>query len=110
MQRIPAYVIRRLSHYEVLGVSSAAPKAEIRKAFRAKAVLCHPDKFPNEPEKNKEFLEISAAYEILSNNTKRADYDKSQDSDYFSLNLPLRNWNGSSSSQFDFVHPFRWII
>ena len=83
MQRIPAYVIRRLSHYEVLGVSSAAPKAEIRKAFRAKAVLCHPDKFPNEPEKNKEFLEISAAYEILSNNTKRADYDKSQDSDYF---------------------------
>ena len=85
MLRISAHVIRRLSHYEILGVSSAAPKAEIRKAFRVKAVLCHPDKFPNEPEKNKEFLEISAAYEILSNNTKRADYDKSQDSDSCSI-------------------------
>ena len=78
MQRITGHVRRWLSHYEVLGVPSSAPKTEIRNAFRAKAVLCHPDKFPNEPEKNKQFLEISAAYEVLSNNTKRADYDKRQ--------------------------------
>ena len=79
MQRISGQVIRRLSHYEVLEVSSSAPKAEIKKAFRAKAVLCHPDKFPNEPEKNQQFLKISAAYEVLSDNLKRADYDKRQD-------------------------------
>merc|ERR1712018_1078039 len=66
-----------MSYYEVLEVASTAPKSEIRKAFRQKAVLCHPDKFPNQPKKNQQFLELSEAYEILSDSLKRADYDKS---------------------------------
>ena len=35
------------SHYEVLGVATSATKAEIRKAYRHKALLYHPDKNPD---------------------------------------------------------------
>ena len=53
---------RYLTHYELLGVETTASKAEIKNAFRQKAVLAHPDKFP---EKHEQFTAISSAYDIL---------------------------------------------
>ena len=53
---------RYLTHYECLGVETTASKAEIKNAFRQKAVLAHPDKFP---EKHEKFTAISCAYDIL---------------------------------------------
>lgn len=58
--------------YDTLGVSKDADEKEIRKAYRKLAVKHHPDKGGDE----KQFKEISAAYEILSDKEAREKYDK----------------------------------
>jgi len=58
--------------YETLGIEKDATAAQIKKAFRKLAVKHHPDKGGDEAK----FKEISAAYEILSDEEKRAKYDK----------------------------------
>lgn len=61
-----------MSYYDVLGVSKNATADEIKKAFRKKAVEHHPDKGGDESK----FKEISEAYETLSDESKRSDYDR----------------------------------
>jgi molecular chaperone DnaJ len=61
-----------MNYYEVLGVNKNASQDEIKKAFRKKAVEHHPDKGGDE---NK-FKELSEAYEILSDDEKRKNYDR----------------------------------
>ena len=62
-------------YYEVLGVSKTASKDEIKSAYRKLAKQYHPDvnKSPDAPKK---FEEISEAYEVLSDDTKRSQYDQ----------------------------------
>jgi len=64
--------------YQVLGVAKNASEAEIKKAFRALAKKHHPDTHGNDPKAVKKFQEISAAYEILSDKEKRAQYDRGE--------------------------------
>lgn len=59
-------------YYELLGVKNSATEAEVKKAYRKKALKEHPDK-GGDPEK---FKEISKAYEVLMDPQKRAAYDK----------------------------------
>jgi len=61
--------------YEVLGVSKSASEADIKKAFRALAKKHHPDKHAGDAAAQKKFQEISAAYDILGDKDKRAQYD-----------------------------------
>ena len=56
----------------MLGVDRNATTAEIRKAFKKKAMVMHPDK-GGDPE---QFKELAQAYEILNNEDKRKVYDK----------------------------------
>jgi DnaJ family protein A protein 2 len=58
--------------YDVLGVPKTATEAEIKKAFRKKALEHHPDKGGEEAQ----FKEVNAAYEVLGNAEKRELYDK----------------------------------
>ncbi|CAL1674139.1 unnamed protein product [Lasius platythorax] len=62
--------------YEMLGVEHQAPLAEIKKAYRKKALTCHPDKNPDNPRAAELFHELSRALEILTDTKARAAYDK----------------------------------
>ena len=64
-------------YYDVLGVSKDASQDEIKKAFRKKARQYHPDVNRDNPKEAEEkFKEANEAYEVLSNETKRAQYDQ----------------------------------
>jgi DnaJ family protein A protein 2 len=63
--------------YEILGVSKDASEADIRKAYKKLSLKHHPDR-GGDAEK---FKELSEAYEVLSDPTKRAKYDNGEDSD-----------------------------
>jgi molecular chaperone DnaJ len=63
-------------YYEVLEVSKNASQAEIKAAYRKKAIQYHPDKNPGDPTAEEKFKEAAAAYEILSDENKRARYDR----------------------------------
>ena len=62
--------------YETLGVSKNASATEIKSAYRSMAKKCHPDLHPNDKEAEKQFKEITEAYEVLSDPQKRAAYDQ----------------------------------
>lgn len=62
--------------YEVLGLDNEkSSEDEIRKAYRKKALQYHPDKNQNNKSAEEKFKEVGAAYSILGDNDKRAQYD-----------------------------------
>ena len=63
-------------YYEVLGLSKSASQQEIKKAYRKLAIKYHPDKNPDNKEAEEKFKEAAEAYEILSDEDKRARYDR----------------------------------
>ena len=64
--------------YKVLGVSKDASAADIKKSFRALAKKHHPDSNENDPKAEAKFKEVSEAYDVLSNETTRKEYDEAR--------------------------------
>ncbi|XP_033189127.2 dnaJ homolog subfamily C member 17 [Bombus vosnesenskii] len=62
--------------YELIGIERTASVQEIKKAYRKKALCCHPDKNPDNPKAAELFHELSRALEILIDTSARAAYDK----------------------------------
>jgi len=62
--------------YDLLEVARDADAKTIKSAFRKKAMKYHPDHNPDNAEAEKKFKEVSAAYEVLSDDQKRAAYDR----------------------------------
>ena len=63
-------------YYDVLGINKSASAAEIKKAYRKKAMKYHPDRNADDKEAEAKFKEVSEAYEVLSDKDKRQKYDQ----------------------------------
>ena len=63
-------------YYEILGIDKSASAAEIKKAYRKKAIEYHPDKNSGDPKAEEMFKKAAEAYEVLSNPDKKARYDQ----------------------------------
>ena len=75
-------------YYEVLGVSKSATPEEIKKAYRQLALKYHPDRNPDDKDAEEKFKEAAEAYSVLSDENKRARYDR----------YGFAGMNGSSAS------------
>ncbi|XP_046676525.1 dnaJ homolog subfamily C member 7 isoform X2 [Homalodisca vitripennis] len=77
---------KRKDYYKILGVERNASTDDIKKAYRKRALVHHPDRHANasdgeKKEQEKKFKEVGEAYGILSDPKKRARYDNGQDMD-----------------------------
>ena len=63
-------------YYEILGISRSASASEIKKAYRKKAIKYHPDKNQGDASAEAKFKDAAEAYEILSDQNKKARYDQ----------------------------------
>lgn len=67
----------KTDYYDILGVSKTASADEIKKAYRKQALEWHPDKHASDKEAaEKRFKEINEAYQVLSDQNKRSQYDQ----------------------------------
>jgi len=87
--------IEAKNYYKTLGVKKSASEKEIKKAFREKAKLYHPDK-NDSPDAEQKFRELAEAYEILSDEKKRQNYDHSGHTGSFKFN------EGTRANNFNF--------
>lgn len=90
------------NYYKTLGVAEDASPEEIKKAYRELTLKFHPDRNQGDSSAEEKFKEISEAYEVLSNSTKRKDYDanrraRSQEDQWFGGFGNFRDFSGFSS-------------
>ncbi|RWS17861.1 protein tumorous imaginal discs: mitochondrial-like isoform X2 [Dinothrombium tinctorium] len=69
-------VCRRKDYYDILGITKNASQKDIKKAYYQLAKKYHPDTNKGDPEAAKKFQEVSEAYEVLSDESKRRAYDQ----------------------------------
>ncbi|CAJ1073791.1 dnaJ homolog subfamily C member 17 [Xyrichtys novacula] len=68
--------ILKMDLYGLLDIDSTATTTEIKKAYRKKALTCHPDKNPDNPQAVELFHQLSQALEVLTDAAAKAAYDK----------------------------------
>ena len=64
------------NYYDILGVSKSASEAEIKKAYKKKAMQYHPDKNAGDKNAEAKFKEINEAYQTLGDTSKKKNYDQ----------------------------------
>ena len=89
--------------YKILGISKKASQEEIKESFRKLARKYHPDKNPNDETAAEKFKNISRAYSILSDESKRKRYDKYGivDEDNFNFEDFMNNFTFNFNDFFD---------
>ena len=65
-------------YYKALGVTKDASAADIKKSYRKLARELHPDKNPGNADAEARFKEVSEAYDVLSDEAKRKEYDEAR--------------------------------
>lgn len=85
-------------YYELLGVAQNAGPEEIKKAYRKRAIMYHPDKNEGSKEAEEKFKEVTEAYEVLKDPEKRSVYDR-----YGAQGLKRGTGAGGGFGGFDFA-------
>lgn len=83
---------KRKDYYKILGVDKNASEDEIKKAYRKRALMHHPDRHSGasaevQKEEEKKFKEVGEAFTILSDPKKKTRYDSGQDLDEEGMNM-----------------------
>ena len=86
------------NYYEMLGVDKNAPSNEIKKAYRTLAIKYHPDRNLGNKAAEEKFKDINEAYEVLSDQTRRVQYDQSLKPKSFFRGNAANNRSGATSS------------
>ena len=81
--------------YEVLGVQRTATQSEIKSAYRKLAIKYHPDKNPGDKAAEEKFKKITAAYDVISDETKRRQYDSFGSTENYGYDSDSSNTYGS---------------
>lgn len=68
--------MEKRDYYEVLGIDKNASEAEIKRAYKKKAIQYHPDRNPDDKDAEAKFKEAAEAYDVLRDPQKRARYDQ----------------------------------
>jgi len=88
--------LTEIDYYELLEVSKDSDKSTIKKAYRKMAMRYHPDKNPDDNESEEKFKAVNEAYQVLSDDEKRAIYDR-----YGKAGLEGHGQRGGFSGGFD---------
>lgn len=67
--------VTSLDLYKILDIDEEATDNDIRKAYKKRALKCHPDKNPDNPEAAAEFVRLTEALEVLLDAAARKAYD-----------------------------------
>jgi curved DNA-binding protein len=78
-------------YYKILGLEKQASADDIKKAYRKLALEYHPDRNPGDKKAEEKFKEINEAYQVLSDDEKKAHYDR--------LGSAYSNWQGRGGNQ-----------
>ncbi|MDR2387642.1 MAG: J domain-containing protein [Deltaproteobacteria bacterium] len=94
----------KIDPYKTLGVDKKASEADIKKAYRKLARKYHPDVNPGDQQAEEKFKELSTAYDILSDPSKKAEYDNLGQEAFFD-----RGFGGTGYQQPNFnMNDFPW--
>jgi len=88
--------LTEIDYYELLEISKDSDKSTIKKAYRKMAMKYHPDKNPDDHEAEEKFKAVNEAYQVLSDDEKRAIYDR-----YGKAGLEGHGQGGGFSGGFD---------
>ncbi|MEO1005018.1 MAG: J domain-containing protein [Cyanobacteria bacterium J06638_38] len=86
------------NYYEMLGVNKNASSSEIKKAYRTLAIRYHPDRNLGNKAAEEKFKDINEAYEVLSDQTRRVQYDQSLSSKSFMDKAGFSNFGRNNSN------------
>lgn len=93
------------NYYDILGVPKTATADEIKKAYRTLAFKYHPDRNPGNAEAEEKFKQITAAYDVLGDESKRRNYDLGGYSDNYSYNTSQQSQQ-HRQYQYTYSNPF----
>ena len=94
------------NYYEILGVSKNASADEIKKAYRTLAFKYHPDRNQGNAAAEEKFKQISAAYDVLGDESKRRQYDMGYSTDSYSSSASQSQQQYQRQYQYTYQNPF----